>query len=99
MLVPMQSAVKVLCRGTASQRHPRREIARYSWSEDDEAWVRIDHGDSGRDLTGGLNADGRFEMSPRPVFECPCGQRPVYTHDQIQQLIKQAASQGEHLTV
>lgn len=95
----MQSTVKVLCRGTAKQAHSRREIARYEWSDEEGTWARVDHADSGKDWTGGRTAEGKIELRPRPVFQCPCGNRPVYTHDQIQAKIERAASEGKHLTI
>ena len=92
-----RDTIKVLCRGTASHGHSRREIARYSWSELDDVWVRSDHRAS-NDVFVSAGPEG-IQMYPRPVFECPCGSRPVYTHDELQAKLQQAASEGKHLTV
>ncbi|AZH79145.1 hypothetical protein [Microbacterium esteraromaticum] len=91
--------IKVLCRGTSRHAHSRREIARYEWSESGTFWDRIDHADSGKDWAGGMNDEGKIEIRPRPVFECQCGNRPVYTHDELQQKLQLAADEGKHLTV
>lgn len=96
----MQSVVKVLCRGTVAKGHSRRELARYSWSDEEDVWLRTDEEDTEWvHIAHRRTADGGIQFYPRPVFECPCGNRPVYTHEELQAQIAQAASQGKHLTV
>lgn len=94
----MKPTVKVLCRGTAAKGHSRRELARYSWSEQDGEWVRIDRNASD-DMFVSARAQG-LQMEARPLFICPCG-RPLgrFEYDELQRLLQQAASQGQHLTV
>ena len=88
-----QSAVKVLCRGTSRQPHSR-VIARYSWSEAEHAWERID-----RNATDDMSVSADLQMEARPLFKCPCGRRARFDHDELQHLLQQAADDGKHLTV
>lgn len=92
----MRTTVTVTCRGNSrSGTHHKRRLARYSWSAADGVWVRVDRHGSNSDWF----VDTDLKAYPRPVFECPCGHRAVYTHDELQSLLQQAASEDRDVTV
>ncbi|GAA1936536.1 hypothetical protein GCM10009775_30530 [Microbacterium aoyamense] len=86
--------VKVVCRGTAQQPHPKRPLARYQRVEG--VWQRADR--NGTDMFVSAGPEG-IQMEARPVFACPCGRRVRIDPDIVQHMVQQAANEGQHLTV
>ncbi|WP_136053581.1 hypothetical protein [Microbacterium sp. K5D] len=85
--------IKVFCK------EDERTLARYSWSDVDGVWVRSDRHGSEKDWFIRVLDDGILQEYPRPVLECPCGNSPVYTHDELQEKIADAVRKGERLLV
>jgi len=93
-----QSAVKVVCRGSASTGRHKRVVALYEWDEQDSVWIRVDMRASD-DMFVSMGLDG-LQVEGRPLFKCSCGRTsPRYTHDELQPLLQQAADAGKPLTV
>lgn len=88
-----RSTIKVFCKEDG------RTLARYSWSGVDGVWVRSDRHGSEKDWFIRLQEDGTMQGYPRPVFECACGRKPVYTHDELQEKIAEALRKDERLLI
>ncbi|GAA1849993.1 hypothetical protein ACFQZV_07305 [Microbacterium koreense] len=86
--------VKVICKGTAQQAHPKRRLARYQWAEDEGVWVRVDQHGSEGDWFPYVTAPG-LKAAPRTTLICPtCEQQHVYDHDTLQAMLRQGAGDG-----
>lgn len=95
MLVGMahqRTTIKVFCK------NDERTLARYSWDAADGVWVRNDQHGSDKDFHIEFGPNG-LQAYPRPVFECPCGNTPVFTHDEIQAKIAEAVRNDERLMI
>ncbi|WP_281885944.1 hypothetical protein [Agromyces rhizosphaerae] len=88
-----RSTIKVFCK------NDERTLARYSWDEADNVWVRSDQHGSNDDFYLRRLDDGTMQAYPRPTLECPCGNSPVYSHDEIQAKIAEAVRNDERLMV
>lgn len=92
----MQSAIKVVCRGTKrSGDHPERTLARYRWSATEGVWERIDQHGSDRDWFIRSLDDGSLQGYPTPRFKCKCGNDPQPTHDELQSRLSLAQAEGK----
>lgn len=93
----MQAIVKAFCKNPDHKTPP--VLARYTWSDAEAVYERVDRHGSDREFFFQKSDDGTLMMSPRPEFQCPCGRAGVYDHDTIQSMIREAVAADKRLWV